>query len=132
MNSDILKKKSTKKLVSLCLVIATLLSYTIIAHRHFKLEPKLLLNFLKPQAGEMSALPQIAIDIKTLVHQYDISKFQLSNELKEQTMIYQRIIEFTYPAREQKSQFLFTTRENNQLNCRKIDQLHEALLYECK
>ena len=127
--SRILKAKF---ILSLLIVAASIISYGIISYRHFKLDANILSHFYIPSAAESIAVPAIAMDIKTMANSHQLQKFMLSQELQSQTLIYQRVIEFLYPVREDDSPYLFSQNQNTPRNCVKIDELREASLYECK
>jgi len=78
-------------------------------------------------SGVMYALPIEAIELKKIINDKNISKFNLSKKLQKDNLIYQRIIEYTYPNRFDNLSKYFISYKNE-----KVDnkcKLNETFIY---
>ena len=72
----------------------------------------------------MYALPIEVIELKKIINDKNISKFNLSKKLQTDNLIYQRIIEYNYPNRFENSSKYFISYKNEEVdnNC-KLDEI---------
>ena len=84
-------------------------------------------------AGENSSLPAEAINAKKLIHRNSLQIFSLDENLINDTFLYQRIIEFSYPARFGISEyFIGLTSGELKSKCNLIDTEENVAAYVCK
>lgn len=84
-------------------------------------------------SGVMYALPIEAIELKKIINDKNISKFNLSKKLQKNNLIYQRIIEYNYPNRfDNLSKYFISYKNETVDNKCKLDETFIYLkLSEC-
>ena len=77
-------------------------------------------NSFSKNKTEIYALSPEVIESKYFLTELNINTFNLSDNIKGNVYLYQRLIEFNYPKRfDKKSKFyFFLVEENNYLNCK--------------
>ena len=84
-------------------------------------------------SGITFSLPPQAIESSNYIKKYQLDNFNLSDEIKNNNALYQRIIEFNYPVKfKNKSNIYFSLKQENLLdNCKIIDQGEYLILNKC-
>ena len=78
-------------------------------------------------------MPDIVIEANQILKSKNIISFNLSENIKKDMYLYQRIIEFNYPIKfSENSKFFITPFEENKKNCEKISEKKLVSLYKCK
>ena len=90
-------------------------------------------NPFAKDSGITFSLPPQAIESSNYIKKYQLDNFNLSDEIKNNNALYQRIIEFNYPVKfKNKSNIYFSLKQENLLdNCKIIDQGEYLILNKC-
>ena len=86
-----------KKSIFITLSIMFLILSSLQFVSHF--DSKLLSEAFKQDAGAASSLPPMILNLNVLIAKEKIQKFRLEGALNDNPLLYQRAIEYTYPAR---------------------------------
>ena len=98
---------------------------------NFQIE--ILKNPFKRDSHANLTLPDIVIEANQILKSKNIISFNLSENIKKDMYLYQRIIEFNYPIKfSENSKFFITPFEENKKNCEKISEKKLVSLYKCK
>jgi len=98
---------------------------------NFQIE--ILKNPFKRDLHANLTLPDIVIEANQILKSKNIISFNLSENIKKDMYLYQRIIEFNYPIKfSENSKFFITPFEENKKNCEKISEKKLVSLYKCK
>jgi len=86
-----------KKSIIITLSIMFLILSSLQFIMHF--DSQLLSDSFKQDAGASSSLPPMILSLNALITREKIQKFRLEGALNDDPLLYQRAIEYTYPAR---------------------------------
>ena len=91
-------------------------------------------NPFHKDAGINSALPAEAIEVRNIINNQKLKDFNLSTEIQNNVYLYQRILEFNYPFRINKtSNFIFILKnEKISDNCKRLEGGNFLILTKCK
>ena len=96
-------------------------------------QTEILKNPFKRDSHANLTLPDIVIEANQILKSKNIISFNLSENIKKDMYLYQRIIEFNYPIKfSENSKFFITPFEENKKNCEKISEKKLVSLYKCK
>lgn len=95
---------------------------------------KLLKQAFKKDAGAVESLPEEIVSLHTLLKREKIQKFNLTGTMKDNPLLYQRAVEYTYPARlDSSAKDVFAIKGNRlESNCQLVSQLNNVEHYVCK
>ena len=90
-------------------------------------------NPFDKDAGISFALPAEAIEAKELINNQKLKNFNLSDEIKKNIYLYQRILEFNYPFRiNKKSKYVFILKgEKFPTGCFNLEKGNFLILIKC-
>ena len=98
---------------------------------NFQIE--ILKNPFKRDLHANLTLPDIVIEANQILKSKNIISFNLSENIKKDMYLYQRIIEFNYPIKfSENSKFFITPFEENKKNCEKISEKKLVSLFKCE
>lgn len=112
-------------------------------YEYFKIGKSLVRSTLKQEfitvspfsqnAGIEDSLPKEVIDAKKLIIRNQIDKYGLVDIFEKDVYLFQRLVEFSYPARFGSSPYYIGLRAGDLNNkCLKIDIENDVTLYECQ
>ena len=97
------------KSIKFFFIIVCILQIFYIFHFRSGFKLEVLRNPFNINSGVEYALPQESIEAKNLVKKFNLVNFNLSENFKKNSYLYQRTIEFNYPIRIQdKSKYIFS------------------------
>ena len=123
-----------EKKIKFFFVIVCLLQIFYIFYFRSGFQPEVIRNPFDKEAGINFALPAEAIEAKNIINSNNLKDFNLSNKIKENIYLYQRILEFNYPIKINKnSDFVFILiREEIPSKCKKLKKGNFLILLKCK
>tara|TARA_B100000029_G_C17034408_1_gene763473 strand:+ start:56 stop:430 length:375 start_codon:yes stop_codon:yes gene_type:complete len=122
-----------KKIIKIVFVIVCVLQIFYVAHFRSGFRTEILKNPFNKNSGIEYALTSEVIETNLLLKKAKANNFNLSNEIKKNTYLYQRTIESNYPLRIfDKSKFVFFyISETNPSGCKIVETGEHLKLLQC-
>lgn len=97
----------------------------------FKVET--LRNSFNKNYGANYILPENILELKSIIKKDKLKRFNISNEIKKNAYLLQRITEFLYPAKIDfnKKEIFYLKIENEPNNCKVIKEFNNWFLGKC-
>jgi len=127
-----MNNQNSKKL-SLFFLIICFLQIIYIFHFRSGFQYEIIKNPFEKNSGINFAVPDPVIETKNIIKKNKVESFNLSLSIKDNTALYQRIIEFNYPIRLKNNSdiFFFLKEETIPKECKIIDKGEFLLLTKC-
>ena len=122
-----------KKIIKIFFVLVCVLQVFYVAHFRSGFKIEILKNPFNENSGIMYALTSEVIESNLLLKKTKANNFNLSNEIRRNTYLYQRTIESNYPLKIfEKSKFvLFYIDETNPTDCKVAETGKYLKLLNC-
>jgi len=122
-----------RKIIKIVFVLVCVLQIFYVAHFRSGFKTEILKNPFNENSGIKHALASEVIETNLLLKKTKANNFNLSNEIKKNTYLYQRTIEMNYPLRIfEKSKFVFfLIEETNPTDCRVVETGEYLKLLKC-
>jgi len=122
------------KRIKFFFLIICVLQLFYIFHFRSGFEYEVLKNPFSRDSGVNYALPPEVIEVRDIMIKHKMIDFNLSVNLKKNTYLYQRIIEFNYPLRiNENSEFIFLLKDEDIPNsCKLIEHGIYSKIVRCK
>ena len=122
-----------EKSIKFFFIIVCILQLFYLFHYRSGFKYEVVINPLLKNSGIKFAVPSETIEVKRLIRKHNLVYFNLSENIKKDVYLYQRTVEFNYPARiENNSKFIYLLKkEKKKSSCTVVENADYLKLIKC-